>query len=135
MNSTMKQVLVWVLMIVGAVVIYAVLNRGTNNIKEISYLELMQKISSKEVLNAAIKSDEVTGELTSHIKFTSKLSGDAVSAKVADELVKNSIEVKFDRSSSTGLLANILITWAPILLIAAFWIFMLRQMQSGGNKA
>jgi cell division protease FtsH len=135
LNSTMKQVLVWVLMIVGAVVIYAVLNRNATNIKEISYLELMQKISSKEVSTAIIKPGEVAGELTSHTKFTSKISGDAVAAKLTEELVKNNIDVKFDASSSTGLLANILITWAPILLIAAFWIFMLRQMQSGGNKA
>ncbi len=135
MNSTMKQVLVWVLMIVGAVVIYAVLNRNATNIQEISYLKLMQEINSKNVATATIKPGEVTGELTSRTKFTSKISGDAVAAKLTEELVKNNIEVKFDTSSSTGLLANILITWAPILLIAAFWIFMLRQMQSGGNKA
>ena len=137
MNSTMKQVLVWVLMIVGAVVIYAVLNRGAVNIQEISYLKLMQEIGAKNVATVTIKPGEVTGELNSpsHSKFTSKISGDAVAAKLTEELVKNNIEVKFDASSSTGLLANILITWAPILLIAAFWIFMLRQMQSGGNKA
>jgi cell division protease FtsH len=135
LNSTMKQVLVWVLMIVGAVVIYAVLNRGAVNIQEISYLKLMQEISSKNVATATIKPGEVTGELTSRAKFTSKISGDAVAAKLTEELVKNNIEVKFDTSSSTGLLGSILITWAPILLIAAFWIFMLRQMQSGGNKA
>ncbi len=136
MNSTMKQVLVWVLMIVGAVVIYAVLNRGASNITEISYSELVQSINSKEVDSAIIKPGEVTGEMkTSHKKFTSKISGDAVAAKLTEELVKNGTNFKFDTSSSTGLLANILITWAPILLIAAFWIFMLRQMQSGGNKA
>ncbi len=136
MNSTMKQVLVWVLMIVGAVVIYAVLNRGASNITEISYSELVQNINSKEVDSAIIKPGEVTGEMkTGHKKFTSKISGDAVAAKLTEELVKNGINFKFDTSSSTGLLGSILITWAPILLIAAFWIFMLRQMQSGGNKA
>ncbi len=28
-----------------------------------------------------------------------------------------------------------LITWAPLLFIIGIWVFMLRQMQSGGNKA
>ncbi len=135
MNSTMKQVLVWVLMIVGAVAIYAFLHSTGSNIQEISYLELVRKIGNKEVQAAIIKPSEVTGSLTSGVKFTSKISGDAVSAKLADELVKNSVDVKFDNTSTGGLWASILITWAPILLIAAFWIFMLRQMQSGGNKA
>ena len=31
--------------------------------------------------------------------------------------------------------ANLLITWAPLLLILGFWVFFMRQMQSGGNKA
>ena len=135
MNSTMKQVLVWVLMIVGAVAIYAFLHSSGSNIQEISYLELVRKIGNKEVQTAIIKPGEVTGSLTSGVKFTSKISGDAVGAKLSDEFVKNNVDFKFDPTSTGSLWASILITWAPILLIAAFWIFMLRQMQSGGNKA
>jgi cell division protease FtsH len=133
----MKQVLVWVLMIVGAVAIYAFLHNSSSNVQEISYLELSRKIGSKEVQSAIIKTHagEVTGSLTSGVKFSSKISGDAVAAKLGEEFVKNQIEVKYDNTSTGGLWASILITWAPILLIAAFWIFMLRQMQSGGNKA
>ena len=135
MNSTMKQVLVWVLMIVGAVAIYAFLHNSGSNVQEISYLELMRKIGNKEVQTVIIKPGDVSGTLTSGAKFTSKISGDAVAAKLSEELVKNNVDFKFDPTSTGSLWASILITWAPILLIAAFWIFMLRQMQSGGNKA
>jgi cell division protease FtsH len=31
--------------------------------------------------------------------------------------------------------ANLLYAWAPILLIIGFWVFFMRQVQSGGNKA
>ena len=31
--------------------------------------------------------------------------------------------------------ATLLYSWAPILLMIGFWIFIMRQMQSGGNKA
>ena len=31
--------------------------------------------------------------------------------------------------------ANMLISWAPFLLLIGFWVFFMRQMQSGGNKA
>ena len=36
---------------------------------------------------------------------------------------------------SAGAWTTVLISWAPILLMIGFWIFMMRQMQSGGNKA
>ena len=31
--------------------------------------------------------------------------------------------------------ASLLLGWAPTLLIVGFWLFFMRQMQSGGNKA
>src|SRR5258708_8576489 len=31
--------------------------------------------------------------------------------------------------------ASLLYSWAPVLLMVGFWIFFMRQMQSGGNKA
>ena len=31
--------------------------------------------------------------------------------------------------------AALLLSWAPILLVIGFWIFFMRQVQSGGNKA
>ncbi len=37
--------------------------------------------------------------------------------------------------NETSPLFTILLTWAPVLLLVALWIFFMRQMQSGGNRA
>jgi cell division protease FtsH len=42
---------------------------------------------------------------------------------------------KVEEEASASFIWPMLITWAPLLFIIAIWIFMLRQMQSGGNKA
>jgi cell division protease FtsH len=42
---------------------------------------------------------------------------------------------KVEEEGSASFIWPMLITWAPLLFIIAIWIFMLRQMQSGGNKA
>jgi cell division protease FtsH len=42
------------------------------------------------------------------------------------------VEIK---DSSSGNWVSILINLSPFIVIFAFWIFMMRQMQSGGNKA
>ena len=39
------------------------------------------------------------------------------------------------REATTSPWAALLYNWAPILLMIGFWIFFMRQMQSGGNKA
>ena len=39
------------------------------------------------------------------------------------------------KPETTSPWATLLYSWAPILLMIGFWIFIMRQMQSGGNKA
>ena len=39
------------------------------------------------------------------------------------------------REPTTSPWAALLYSWAPILLMIGFWVFFMRQMQSGGNKA
>jgi cell division protease FtsH len=39
------------------------------------------------------------------------------------------------KPDTTSPWATLLYSWAPILLMIGFWIFIMRQMQSGGNKA
>jgi cell division protease FtsH len=58
--------------------------------------------------------------------------------KSAREIVKETGKPrvqKVQEESSSSYIWPMLITWAPLLFIIAIWIFMLRQMQSGGNKA
>ncbi len=56
--------------------------------------------------------------------------------KSAREVVNGKSRVaKVEEESSSSYIWPMLITWAPLLFIIAIWIFMLRQMQSGGNKA
>src|SRR4029077_16367824 len=39
------------------------------------------------------------------------------------------------KESSNSSWVNILVNASPFLLLIGFWIFMMRQMQTGGNKA
>src|SRR6185503_19819153 len=50
------------------------------------------------------------------------------------ELLKNSVKVTANAPSNNTLTA-FLVGWAPFLLVLGFWLFFMRQMQSGGNKA
>src|SRR6185312_13520963 len=44
------------------------------------------------------------------------------------------VTMTFTDSSASGWL-SMLVNFSPIILVVGFWIFMVRQMQSGGNKA
>ena len=53
---------------------------------------------------------------------------------LANELNSAGVKIEADREAVSPW-ATLLYSWAPILLMIGFWIFIMRQMQSGGNKA
>ncbi|HEX4348355.1 MAG TPA: ATP-dependent zinc metalloprotease FtsH, partial [Vicinamibacterales bacterium] len=53
---------------------------------------------------------------------------------LANKLVDSGVQVKA-REAAASPWASLLYTWGPMLLFVGFWFFVMRQMQSGGNKA
>jgi cell division protease FtsH len=55
--------------------------------------------------------------------------------EVLKDLHAKGVNVNFRDINSGSLPLQLLGTWAPLILLGALWFFMIRQMQTGGNKA
>jgi cell division protease FtsH len=141
LSSTARQLIFWVLILVGAVMLYQFLvNKQGKGATDIDINQLYGKIEKGQIEKLTIKQAEVAAVDTARNEFHTKLSNDAAKndlMKYAREKVNDKDRVKevLEEPASSGLLWSVLVWWAPILLLIGFWIFMLRQMQSGGNKA
>ncbi|MEW6730088.1 MAG: ATP-dependent zinc metalloprotease FtsH [Acidobacteriota bacterium] len=137
MNSTARQILFWVIIIGGAFLLYTIFH-GQSGLQETqpSYTELIASVEKGEIAQATFDESSVMGEYADgKRKFKTDLPNPEVQAKLVDLMrQKPNINIKFKSSGSNAWLAALL-TYAPILLFICFWIFMMRQMQSGGNKA
>ncbi len=139
MNSTVRQIVFWVLIIGGAFLLYQVFS-GRNTPKEttLSYSALLEKAQQKpsQVKKAVLEEGHgIKGELVSGESFTTELPNEFAQADIAKTLRENGVaEVSFKSTSSSQWLFG-LISYAPLLVFIGLWIFMMRQMQSGGNKA
>ncbi len=58
----------------------------------------------------------------------------ASSSDLVNKLQAGHVDVRGEETKENPLI-GVLFTWAPVLLIVALWIFFMRQMQTGGNKA
>jgi cell division protease FtsH len=142
LSSTARQLIFWVLILVGAVMLYQfVVNKDGRSAKQLTYGELVENIRNGKVEELNLKASEVVSKTKDKQDFRTPIEGDAIKA----ELVKLSTErdangiphvknVNVEQASG-GILWSILVWWGPVLLLVGFWVFMLRQMQSGGNKA
>ncbi len=126
----------WVVIILGAILLYRLFHNSANNQpQQIIYSDLMARIEARQVQSASIEKEKVTGKLTGGGPFTTDLTNEHVARDLVEAMKKSDVKIEFKDSSSSGMVLQMVVFYAPFILIIAFWIFMLRQMQSGGNKA
>ncbi|HEX3187690.1 MAG TPA: ATP-dependent zinc metalloprotease FtsH [Pyrinomonadaceae bacterium] len=139
LSSTARQIVFWLLIIAGAVLLYKLVNPRGNNYTPVDLTKVDQLIQSRQLKQLTVKQTETVAIDNNGQEYRVALSNDPAKndlLKAARELVDGHPRVpKVEEESSSSYIWPMLITWAPLLFIIAIWIFMLRQMQSGGNKA
>jgi cell division protease FtsH len=137
MNSNVKTAVFWVVIVCVAVLLYAVVHTGKGKAEDQpSFTDLMNYVEGGKVKSVVVNS--ATGDVTGVYKdsdgrqFRSNIPTNYPA--VYDSLRAKGVQVSVQKDTGTGWV-SILINAVPFVLLLAFWIFMMRQMQSGGNKA
>src|ERR1041385_7327115 len=141
LSSTARQIIFWLLIIAGALLIYKLVNPGSKNTENIDLTQLDQKIKNKELKQLIVKQTETvaidaqTGK-EYHVQLTNEdAKHDILNAARTLDSNGKPLVPNVQEEGSSSLWWPALYYVLPFLLIFGFWIFMLRQMQSGGNKA
>jgi cell division protease FtsH len=133
-SSTLKNLFLWMAILLVAILLWNTLNAGQTEPKEIPYTQFVSELDAGRITEVTVTDNlEVTGTYENEQTFETVLPFQSDS-EFGDRLEEAGVEVTAKRSKQNPLFA-ILITWAPVLLLVALWIFFMRQMQSGGNRA
>jgi cell division protease FtsH len=139
LSSTARQIVFWLLIIAGALLLYKLVNPRGSSYQNVDLTKLDQMIQSGTLKQLTVKTTETVAIDNNNQEYRVALSNDPAKndlLKSAREIVNGKPRVaKVEEESGSSYIWPMLITWAPLLFIIAIWIFMLRQMQSGGNKA
>jgi len=135
-NSTVKTVMFWIFILVCCLLLWTVVTRnsGMNKSTDVGYSDLLDKIDAGLVGDATIQGTDVHG----HIKGQKDEFHTTISTNNVDSLTKElrQYKVSFNiKEPQNSMLWPLLLNIGPFVLLGAIWFFMLRQMQSGGNKA
>ena len=132
MNSTLKSLLFWTVLIAIAVLAWTFSARFQTREKSVSFSTFLSQVEAGHVASVTITGNEISGTLKSNETFETHAPGQYEG--LANRLIERGVIVEA-KEPTTSPWATLLYSWAPILLLIAFWIFFMRQMQSGGNKA
>jgi cell division protease FtsH len=133
-NSNIKTLIFWVVLICVAVLLFAVVRTGQGPKEDtISFTTFLDKVQEGQVKEVTITGNDVHGVYQNPNQGLHTI----VPANYPDlynQLRAKNVNTIIKDSSSSNWVA-ILLNASPFIVLLAFWIFMMRQMQSGGNKA
>ena len=135
MNSNVRTAIIWVVIMCMAVILWTVIPRGKGkSTASLSFTEFVKEVEAGKVKSVNVNGSEVTGiyadDPSANLKTTLPINYPDIYKTLREKNVNVTIA-----ETSSGNLISILVNIVPFVLLFAFWIFMMRQMQSGGNKA
>jgi cell division protease FtsH len=134
-NSTVKTVVFWVVIALSGALLWTVIQQGRSGQKEkeVNSSQFMSEVAQGNVQEVTVDGQNVHGKYKDGSTFhtTVLVNYPELFKTLYDKNV--SVNVKDVNGGSWPL--QLLGTWAPLILLGALWFFMIRQMQTGGNKA
>jgi cell division protease FtsH len=133
LNSTVKTILIWVLILVAALGLWNFVEKKSSAAPTLTLTDLLTKVRNDEVSEVTINGANLIGKLKSNEDFKSTVPIEY--SAIYDQFISKGVKVTIIAPDQNPWLAMLLSWGLPMLFVFGFWIFFMRQMQSGGNKA
>jgi len=135
LNDLVKNMLLWLVIAIVLISVFNNFNPGQTQIKTIEYSTLIADVKRGKVREVEINPNtrEIIGTTMNGEQFRSMipLGGDILEETLLQD---SNVVVKGTEVEETSFLAQIFISWFPMLLLIGVWIFFMRQMQGGGGR-
>ena len=132
MNSTTRSLLFWMVLVVAVALIWSVSSQFRPGETPVDFSEFIRWVETGVVDRVELSGNEIIGTASSGERFSTYAPPQYEG--LANKLLERDVVVEA-KAATASPWAVLLSTWAPLLLIVGFWVFFMRQMQSGGNKA
>ncbi len=132
LNPFYRNIAFWLVISLVMVLLFNLFSRPQIKPQTISFSQFIAAVERGEIASVTIHGNKVSGRY---------LNGGEFKLFVPEypDLVKNlrekGVEISAKPPGESPFWQSILISWFPMLLLIAVWIFFMRQVQAGGGKA
>jgi len=136
MNSNFQKLAIWVAILVLLAALFNLFNNPAQSQrgKEITYSEFLNAVDEGKVADVTLAGNRIQGTLRDGSSaFSTYAPQDPT---LVERLQKKDINFRARPSDEdVPSIMSMLLSWFPMLLLIAVWIFFMRQMQSGSGRA
>ena len=132
MNTFIRNIGIWLVIGLVMLMLFNLVGPRESNEREISFSEFISQIESGSVLEVTIRGSQIHGVSDTNGSFQTQVPNYPALFKILDS---HQVRVKVEPTDQTNLFMAILNSWLPMILIIGIWLFFMRQVQGGGNRA
>jgi cell division protease FtsH len=136
-----KNIVLWVFLFVVAVLLWSLFKGPAQGTDELNYTAFLESVDRGEVSEVTLSGSDSGYEIQGKYKekdsrgqaktFTSYAPSDDT---LMEKLQAKDVVITATEPKDSPYLITLL-SWAPMLLLIGIWVFFMRQMQAGGNRA
>ena len=130
MKSNWQSIITWLIVGITAITLFSHFNNSSNSSgSRLDYSTFIGQVENRQVAQVKIQGQEITGTLSNGQKFSTYNPGDP---GLIGDLLENDVVINASAPPQPSLLMQIFVSWFPMLLLIAVWIFFARSMMGGG---
>jgi len=136
LNATIKNLLLWMVILVLIILAWNVFKTGTAAVEEISFSQFLDEVNQGHIQKVTIRGEEIRGTYKPDAGKRENLfkTYSANYPKLVEELRGRGVGIEVTPMKESSFVSA-LVMYGPLILLVAIWFVIMRQMQAGGNKA
>ncbi len=135
MSSNVNKLIFWLVIACLVIILYTVVKPGNKKVEQpLTFSQFLKAVEAGKIKTVQITANEVKGTFVDEAEGTLKTLIPANFPDVYKLLRDKDVNVEIKEASNANLI-SLIINSIPFILLLALYFFMIRQMQSGGNKA
>ena len=132
MNNFMRNLGIWLVIGMVMLLLFNVLGNRQSEERQLSFSDFITQVESGSVLEVTLRERQVIGVSDTNGHFQTQVPNYPA---LFELLERHQVRVRVEPPDQGNLFFAILNSWLPMLLIIGIWLFFMRQVQGGGNRA
>jgi len=135
MSSNVNKLIFWLVIVCLVIILYTVVKPGSKKVEQpLTFSQFLTAVEAGKIKKVQITANEVKGDFVDEGEGTLRTLIPNNYPDVFKMLRDKNVNVEIKEASNANMI-SLIINSIPFILLLALYFFMIRQMQSGGNKA